>query len=56
MQCDHSLESYSTVLSRGAVCFVIHCGSNFLLGGSNHVRIVTIQALESYCTVLSCGQ
>ena len=36
MQCDHSLESYWTVLSCGAVCFVIQCGSNFLVCGSNH--------------------
>ena len=31
MQCDHSLESYWTLLSCGAVCFVIQCGSNFLV-------------------------
>ena len=36
MQCDHSLESYGTVLSCGAVCFVIQCGSNLLVCGSNH--------------------
>ena len=36
MQCDHSLESYGTVLSCGAVCFVIQCGSNFLVCGSSH--------------------
>ena len=36
MQCDHSLEKYSTVFSCGAVCFVIQCGSNFLVCRSNH--------------------
>ena len=35
MQCDHSLKSYRTVLSCGAVCFVIQCGSSFLVSGSN---------------------
>ena len=28
--------SFISVLSRGAVCFVIHCASNFLVCGSNH--------------------
>ena len=28
MQCDPSLESHCTVLSCGAVCFVIQCGSD----------------------------
>ena len=36
MQCDHSLKSHWTVLSCGAVCFVIQCGSNFLVCASNH--------------------
>ena len=36
MQCDHSLEDKTTVLSCGAVCFVIQCGSDFLVCGSNH--------------------
>ena len=29
MQCDHSFKCYWAVLSCGAVCFVIQCGSNF---------------------------
>ena len=36
MQWGHSLESYWTVLSCGAVCFVLQCGSNFSVCGSNH--------------------
>ena len=36
MQCDHSLESYWKVLSCGTVCFVIQCGSDLLVCGSNH--------------------
>ena len=40
MQCDHSLESYLTVLSCGAVCFVIQRGSNFLVRRSNHEVLV----------------
>ena len=35
MQCDHSLESFCTVLSCDAVCFVIQCGSHFIVCGSN---------------------
>ena len=38
MLCDHSLESYRTVLSCGAVCFVIQCCSNLLVCGSNHAE------------------
>ena len=36
MQCDYFLESYWTVLSCGAVCFMIQCGANVLVCGSNH--------------------
>ena len=36
MQCDHALESYWTIVSCDAVCFVIQCGSNVLIYGSNH--------------------
>ena len=36
MQWDHSLKSYLTVLSCGAVCFVILCGSNVLVCESNY--------------------
>ena len=32
----HSLENHLTVLSCGAVCFVIQCGSNFVRCDSNH--------------------
>ena len=31
MQCDHSMESFRTVLSCGAVYFVVKSGSNFLV-------------------------
>ena len=37
MQCDYFLESYRRILSCSAVCFVIQCGLNFLLCGSNHL-------------------
>ena len=33
----YSLVSYWAVLSCGCLCFVIKCGSNFLVCGSNHV-------------------
>ena len=36
IHCDHSLESYWAVPSCGGVCFVIQCGSNFLVCGSHH--------------------
>ena len=36
MQYDHSLESYLTVLSCGAVCLVTQFGSIFSVCGSNH--------------------
>ena len=35
-QCEHPWESCWTVLSSGAVCFVIQCHTNFLVCGSNH--------------------
>ena len=45
MRCDHSLESYSTVLSCD-VSFVIQCGSNILFCGSNPMQCD--HSLESY--------
>ena len=36
MECEHSMESYWTVLYCGTVSFTIQCGSNFFICGSNH--------------------
>ena len=42
MQCDHSLESHSTVLSCGAVCFVIQRGFNPLACGTNQPSVIIL--------------
>ena len=64
MQCDHSLESYWAVVWCGAVCFVVQCGSNFLICGSNHAMWPFFGKLLnssfmwcccSGCFVIHCG-
>ena len=42
MKCEHSLVSYWTTLSCGAVCFVIQCDSSFLVRGSNQAVLAFI--------------
>ena len=55
MQCDYFLESYRRILLCSAVCFVIQCGFNFLLCGSNHLIFYVIifwKAIEQYFHVM----
>ena len=54
MLCDHSLEGYRTVLSCGAVCFVIQCGCNVLVSGSNYAVLPFFGKLVN-STLMDCG-
>ena len=50
MQCDHSLESYSTVLPCVLTCFVIQCDPNVL---DQTMRCEqSINSAERFCHVL----
>ena len=51
MQFDLSLESYSTVLYCGTVCFTMQCGSNFFI--CEPCSVTTLwKATRRYCTVV----
>ena len=54
MQCDHSLESYWTVLYCGIVCFTIQCGSSVFNCGSNHAEWPFFEKLLNSTTLWCC--
>ena len=52
MHCDYFLESYRSILSCSAVCFVIQCGFNFLLWIKPSCVIIFWKATEQYLRVM----